>query len=358
LYASGQFLNRDSYYGANKSLSSYGNSKDKTYNFGVHYKAIFKNSSLITGLENTGGFLTDKKLGYPDYENAVIVNDSIVEVPHTKNKIIIEQSSSTLGIFTQYELKLNKTKIAVGGRYDHYEVKNFSENETKIKKGNIFSPRINLMYEIVKELQSRISYAKGYRAPQIFDEDLDIKIEIPAGGRPQIIQPISDAREWNVTLCHTGLDSEKGERIRRIREHVADDGDFMVTYGDGLADIDMRELVRFHQQHGKVATLTAIRARSQFGHVALNDNAQVTRMVENPVLPELINGGFMVFSTRIFDWLEPGDSLEAGALRRLAEAGELMAYVHEGFWACMDTYKDTLRLNELWSNGKAPWKKW
>jgi len=206
----------------------------------------------------------------------------------------------------------------------------------------------------------------GYRGEKIADyvlhrapyEDVDIKVEIPAGGRPQIIQPISDAREWNVTLCHTGLDAEKGERIRRIREHVADDGDFMVTYGDGLADIDMRELVRFHQQHGKVATLTAIRARSQFGHVALNDNAQVTRMVENPVLPELINGGFMVFSTRIFDWLEPGDSLEAGALRRLAEAGELMAYVHEGFWACMDTYKDTLRLNELWSNGEAPWKKW
>ncbi len=175
VFASGQFLNRDSYYGANQSLSDYGNSKDKTYNIGAQYKAIFSNSSIITGIENTGGFLTDKKLGYPDYENAVIVNDSITEVPHAGNITVADQSSLTIGVFTQYELKLNKAKIAVGGRYDHYEVKDLAKEDGNAKKGNVFSPRLSLMYEIFDELQVRVNYSQGYRAPQIFDEDLHIE---------------------------------------------------------------------------------------------------------------------------------------------------------------------------------------
>jgi len=111
----------------------------------------------------------------------------------------------------------------------------------------------------------------------------------------------------------------------------------------------------FHRSHGKIATVTAIRARSQFGHVEVGENGQVRQMRENPMLPEWINGGFFVFNRRIFDCLEPNDPLETGCLRRLAEVGELMAYRHEGFWACMDTYKDNLRLNDLWDGGQAPW---
>ena len=206
----------------------------------------------------------------------------------------------------------------------------------------------------------------GYRAEQIVDyilhrapyEDRDIQTQIPDAGHPDIIEETPEDEKWRITLCHTGLDSEKGERLRRIRRHVEHDEHFMVTYGDGLADIDLQELVQFHKAHGKIATLTAIRARSQFGHVSINDDGQVAEIIENPLLPEWVNGGFMVFSTRIFDWLEPDDPLETGALRRLAAAGELMAYTHSGFWACMDTYKDTLRLNDLWSNGGAVWKKW
>lgn len=175
VFASGQFLNCDSYYGANQSLSDYGNSKDKTYNLGVQYNAHFGNSSVITGIENTGGFLTDKKLGYPDYQNALIINDSIVEVPHTANITVADQSSVTLGVFAQYEIKLNKVKIAVGGRYDHYEVKDLAKEGGDKKTGNVFSPRISLMYELIKNLQARVSYSQGYRAPQIFDEDLHIE---------------------------------------------------------------------------------------------------------------------------------------------------------------------------------------
>ncbi|MDO8928230.1 MAG: TonB-dependent receptor, partial [Bacteroidota bacterium] len=174
VYASGQFLNRDSYYGANYSLSDYGNSKDKTYNMGVQYKAMFGNSSLIGGIENTGGFLTDKKMGYPDYDNAVIVDGKIVSIPHTENTIVADQSTVTTGMFAQYELKFNKTKLTAGGRFDVYKIEDFAKSSNK-KTGKVFSPRFSLMHELTRSLQARASYSQGYRAPQIFDEDLHIE---------------------------------------------------------------------------------------------------------------------------------------------------------------------------------------
>lgn len=182
-YVSGQFLNRNSYYGANKSLSDYGNSQDRTFNIGAQYKTQFGNSTLVTGIENTSGFLIDKKLGYPDYNNAIIVNDTIVSVPHVDNIVLTNQSSITTGIFAQYEFTFQKAKFAIGGRFDHYDISNLAENGEKVKVGNVFSPRISFMYEIFKELQARVSYSQGYRAPQIFDEDL----HTAASGSRQVI---------------------------------------------------------------------------------------------------------------------------------------------------------------------------
>jgi glucose-1-phosphate cytidylyltransferase len=204
----------------------------------------------------------------------------------------------------------------------------------------------------------------GYKADEIVDyfvnrlpfQGRDLHLTIGNGVEPQFVHA-EPAPQWDVTLCHTGLNSEKGERIRRIRPHVQDDDCFMVTYGDGLIDLDLRVLADFHRASGRVATLTAVRARSQFGHVMLDEAGTVSEMVENPALPDWINGGFFVFSREIFDWLEPNDPLETGCLRRLAAAGQLAAYRHEGFWACMDTYKDNLRLNELWEAGQAPWRR-
>ena len=175
LFVSGQFLNRDSYYGANQSLRDYGNSRDNSFNFGMQYKSVFGNSSLITGLENTSGFLLDKKLGYPDYDNATIVDDKIVSIPHTENTLISDQSSITTGAFAQYELKLKGFKTALGMRFDHYEIKDLTQEGEEPKTGNVFSPRVSLMYEIFESLQARTSYSQGYRAPQIFDEDLHIE---------------------------------------------------------------------------------------------------------------------------------------------------------------------------------------
>lgn len=179
VYASGQFLTRDSYYGANQSLKDYGKSKDNSYNFGMQYKAYLKNSTLISGVESTGDFLLDQKLGYPVYS---ISNDTTIEITHTDNTVVSDQSSITTGAFTQYELKLKKLKVVAGARFDHYEIKDLTDGG-QTKKGNVFSPRLSFMYEVFKELQARVSYSQGYRAPQVFDEDLHIN----TSGSRQII---------------------------------------------------------------------------------------------------------------------------------------------------------------------------
>jgi len=173
-FFSAQHIMRDSYYGAHRSLKDYGRSEGLTYNTGIQYKAFLGNSSIIAGIENRGDYLKDEKLGYPDYANAVIINDSIVSVPHTDNLLISNQSSLSSGVFLQYDLKINRLKIGLGGRFDHYSVIDHAKNN-KIKDENVFSPRISLMYEVFSSLQARVSYSHGYRAPQIFDEDLHIE---------------------------------------------------------------------------------------------------------------------------------------------------------------------------------------
>ena len=175
VYASGQFLNRDSYYGALQSLSDYGFSRDRSLNIGLQYKAVLGQSSLVWGVENTSGFLLDKKLGYPDLDNATVEDNIITDIPHTDNTIIADQSSVTTGSFIQYELKMNRLKAALGARFDHYQINDQAREDQAGKGGNVFSPRISLMYEIMESLQARMSYSHGYRAPQIFDEDLHIE---------------------------------------------------------------------------------------------------------------------------------------------------------------------------------------
>jgi outer membrane receptor for ferrienterochelin and colicins len=174
VYASGQRVNRDSYYGANKSLKDYGNTKDFTFTVGTQYKAQFANSNLIAGIENVGSSLIDKKLGYADFENATIINDSIIDIPHTDNVTIADQTINTTGIFAQYEIDWNKLNASVGARFDHYQVRD-KENPDSDNSGNVLSPRVTLKYDIKYWLQARLSFSQGYRAPQIFDEDLHIE---------------------------------------------------------------------------------------------------------------------------------------------------------------------------------------
>lgn len=174
VYASGQAVDRDSYYGANYSLKDYGNTKDFTYNTGLQYKANFASSNLVGGLEYTASRLKDKKLGYADYDNAIIVDNEIIEVPHTENTLVADQQLTTAGIFAQYDVTVDKWKFLLGARLDHYEVEDFAK-DGEAKPGTVLSPRVTIKYDAMKELQLRASYSQGYRAPQIFDEDLHIE---------------------------------------------------------------------------------------------------------------------------------------------------------------------------------------
>jgi glucose-1-phosphate cytidylyltransferase len=167
----------------------------------------------------------------------------------------------------------------------------------------------------------------------------------------------SDGLNCRVQLVDTGLDTNTGGRIKALESVLAGEERFFVTYGDGLADVDLKSLLNFHIEHGKTATLTAVHPISSFGILDLDGDSAVKEFREKPVLENWINGGFFVFEQQIFQYLEHDSILEREPLATLAKEGELMAYKHSGFWKCMDTHKDNLELNELWAT-HAPWKVW
>jgi glucose-1-phosphate cytidylyltransferase len=162
--------------------------------------------------------------------------------------------------------------------------------------------------------------------------------------------------EWKVTVCDTGLNTQTGGRVKRVQKYI--DGRFIVTYGDGLADVDIKKLLAFHQSHGKIATVTTVRPLSRFGVMDIKDNGQVIRFREKPLTDDYINVGFFVFESEVFKYLDENCVLEQNPLENLANDNQLMAYRHEGFWQPMDTYREYTMLNELWNAGTAPWKVW
>ena len=165
--------------------------------------------------------------------------------------------------------------------------------------------------------------------------------------------------DWNVTLAETGFDAMTGCRMKRIERYITGD-DFLLTYGDGVADINIRQLVDFHRGHGKIGTVTAVRPPGRFGEIDLDGN-QVVEFNEKPLLTRgRISGGFFVFQRRMFDRLQDdvGLVLEQAPLMQLARDGQLMAHLHNGFWQPMDNSRDYKYLNELWETGRAPWNCW
>jgi glucose-1-phosphate cytidylyltransferase len=159
--------------------------------------------------------------------------------------------------------------------------------------------------------------------------------------------------DWKIGAVDTGIETPTAGRILRLRSLV--DGRFMVTYGDGLANVDLTALAAFHCSHGKLATVTAVRPPARFGELVL-DGARVREFAEKPQTSQgWINGGFFVFEPGIFDYLDETNSLERRPLERLAAEGQLMAFSHEGFWQPMDTLREKQLLESLWQSGKAPW---
>lgn len=165
-------------------------------------------------------------------------------------------------------------------------------------------------------------------------------------------------QDFNVTLANTGPTTMTGGRILRIKRYVPDQT-FMVTYGDGVSNLNIQELLKYHRSHGQLATVTTVRPQSRFGILNLDDEGKVTQFTEKPFLDGWASAGFFVFERQVFDYLD-GDEcvLEREPLERLAREGQLMAFRHDGFFFAMDTYREFQYLNELWSKGDVPWKVW
>ncbi len=186
----------------------------------------------------------------------------------------------------------------------------------------------------------------------------DFSVDLAKPAPMQVHAPPSQ-ENWHVTLAETGLNSMTGCRVKRIEKYIAGDT-FLLTYGDGVADIEVDELVRFHRRHGKIATVTAVCPPGRFGEIEL-DGSRVVEFMEKPLMARgRINGGFFVFDRRIFERLpdDPKLILESEPLMSLADEGQLMAYTHDGFWHPMDNSRDYHYLNDLWTRGEAPWNTW
>ncbi|MFI5398673.1 MAG: glucose-1-phosphate cytidylyltransferase [Candidatus Binatia bacterium] len=204
----------------------------------------------------------------------------------------------------------------------------------------------------------------GYRGTMIKEyflsyEAMTNDFTINLGARHELTYHGAHAeQDYRVTLADTGADTMTGGRVARVGRYV--DGDtFLVTYGDGLTDLDLREALAFHRHHGKMATVTTVRPTSRFGLLEVDESGRVVRFAEKPTVDGWVNAGFFIFNRRFLDYLT-GDAcvLEREPLERAAREGELMAFRHPGFFYAMDTYREYVQLNALWDAGKAPWKVW
>ena len=162
--------------------------------------------------------------------------------------------------------------------------------------------------------------------------------------------------DWSVGLNDTGVETNTGGRIYRLRDKLRET--FICTYGDGVANVSIADLVSFHRKHGRIATVTAVHPSARFGSIEIEGDGAVSAFAEKPVSNQWVNGGFFVFNPEIFDYLTEDSILERAPLENLAHAGELMAWQHQGFWHPMDTIRDSEHLNEIWDTGVAPWKIW
>ncbi len=197
----------------------------------------------------------------------------------------------------------------------------------------------------------RLYAAQGFR-----------RFVLATGYKGELIDEYADASEWpadvRVECIDTGQDTPTGGRIRLLAEHLNDVETFCATYADGLADIDLDTLLRRHHGHGALATMTVVRPTLQFGVTELDGDGRVTGFREKPQSEQWINGGFFCFERGVFEHIPLDSILEREPLQSLAAEGQLRAYRHEGFWECMDTYKDSVALNDLWASGEAPWRVW
>lgn len=217
----------------------------------------------------------------------------------------------------------------------------------------------HIMMSYAKYGYTDFNVALGYKAGIVKDYFLnyravnsDFSIDLDSG---LLTTHQTSKVDWKVTLVDTGLNSMTGGRVKRMKDYIGNEP-FMLTYGDGLADIDIASLVRFHRSHGKMVTVSAVHPGARFGELELNGNV-VTSFNEKPQITEgWINGGYFVIEPEFLDFIDDDMTiLEKDPLERAAELGELISYKHTGFWQCMDTKRDRDSLEEMWNSGNPPW---
>lgn len=204
-------------------------------------------------------------------------------------------------------------------------------------------------------------YMQGYIKEwfsQYFINSSDISFDYRNGNNEMIVHD-SHAEPWKVTIVDTGLNTMTGGRLKRVQKYVGDE-QFMLTYGDAVCDVDISKLLEFHRSHRKVATLTSVVLKQEKGVLDISEIGAVRSFREKQVGDGTpINAGFMVLQPTIFEYLEDDSTVfERVALERLAKEGELMSFVHSGFWQCMDSLREKQELEMIWNKGNAPWKKW
>lgn len=207
----------------------------------------------------------------------------------------------------------------------------------------------------------------GYKGEMIKDYFLkfvelsnDFTLNLSSGSKHIIHHSKANLDDWNITFVNTGKKSQTGSRVARIKEYIKDDEYFFLTYGDGLAKIDIKQLLDFHKKHGKIGTITGVRPPSRFGEITQN-NGKISAFNEKPSISEgYINGGFFVFNNKFFDYLSEDEEciLENYPLENLVKEDQLVMFPQKEFWHCMDTYRDFSYLNDCWNSGNAPWKIW
>jgi glucose-1-phosphate cytidylyltransferase len=253
-----------------------------------------------------------------------------------------------------------KVVILAGGRGSRLNEETYAKPKPMVEVGGM--PILaHIMNIYARAGFKEFVLALGYRGDIIKDyfinhhlRSRDVTVDLRTGGITYATEPVQD---WLVHLVDTGQDTLTGGRLARLKSHLSD-GTFMLTYGDGVADLDPADVLAFHRAHKRLATVTAVRPPGRFGAMEL-DGDGVQKFKEKQVGQGWVNGGFFVFEPGVFDYLTEGDRtiLEQEPLERLTAAGQLAAFRHEGFWHAMDTIRDRDVLNDLWVTGAAPWRR-
>ena len=191
---------------------------------------------------------------------------------------------------------------------------------------------------------------------EMMHNDLTIRLN---DRKSDIVHHSGDEEDWTITFAETGLKALTGSRVKRIEKYIGTD-EFLLTYGDGLSDVDIGKLLEFHRKQKTIGTLTGVHPHTRWGMMKQDKEGRLTSFTEKPVLYDYVNGGFYCFNKGVFDCLSEDEScvLETKPFERLVKDRQLSVYKHDGFWHSMDTYRDYLDLNKMWDEGKTPWKVW